>query len=137
VEIQEETKMKNVLITAMLVSTISTSAMAWDTEKRYEFIPAHEMEDDNPCTTSDVVIGATAGITFAVVAGVTAVAYAPVMGAASGVASGASYLGLTGALSQPFLVGSTLPAIGVSTVIGAPLVGAAGYYASCVTRAVW
>jgi Mg/Co/Ni transporter MgtE len=124
--------MENVLITAMLVSTISTSAMAWDTEKRYTIVP--DVARESICSNTDIAIGAAVGITAGIAAGVTGAAGVTLVG--PGIAAG-SKLGMTAALSQPFLSGTTIPMTAMSTAFLGPLAGMVGYYVSCVTRAVW
>jgi protein-disulfide isomerase len=79
-------------------------------------------------------IGAAVGITAGIAAGVTGAAGVTLVG--PGIAAG-SKLGMTAALSQPFLSGTTIPMTAMSTAFLGPLAGMVGYYVSCVTRAVW
>lgn len=81
------------------------------------------------CTNTDLAIGVAAGLGAAVVVGVSTVAASPVVGAA-GTVSGT--VGYTGAMSAPYLTGSTIPSILASNIIVAPITGTVTYYASCV-----
>jgi hypothetical protein len=89
--------------------------------------------DEVECTTTDVIVGVSAGAVGAVVIGVATVAASPLVGA--GAAAG-STVGLSGALSAPVLAGSTLPSVAASSGIVGPILGVAGFYGSCVWNSV-
>jgi len=90
------------------------------------FSTAAYADEPVECTTSDVVIGGVIGVTGAAVLGVVTVAMLPVG------AVGGPVVGLAGALSAPFLTGSTLMSAGISTAIMGPIMGTAGTYVGCV-----
>jgi len=113
--------MKNIIATIALVLFAST---AQADEVQYTLTPV-----ESTCTTTDLFVGFGVGAVSAVVIGITTVAAAPLVGAAG-------VVGLSGATSGAILTGSTLPAIAASSVLVAPVIGTAGYYASCVTSAV-
>jgi hypothetical protein len=155
VEIQVENKMKNVVLTAMLISSISTSAMAWDTEKRYDMTTVTEISPDDilvlpsekvyeiilpqpsaglVCSNTDITIGVVAGVVTGVVVGLASVSGMTLVG--PGVVAG-SKLGLSAALSAPFLAKTTIPLTAMSLSVFGPAGAVVGHYASCVVRSVW
>jgi len=85
------------------------------------------------CTNTDLAIGVGVGTVAAVVVGISTVATSPLIGA--GVAAG-STVGWAGAFTMPILINSTLASIATASVVVAPLVTFAGYYASCVVSSV-
>jgi hypothetical protein len=118
--------MKNIVIAAIAATIVATTASA--ETPAYTFTPAHMMEPETSCSTTDVIIGAGATVAASIVVGVVAVATAPLITGGT--------VGYAAATSGAILTGSTLPAIASAPVVLAPTVGVAGYYASCVTRAV-
>jgi hypothetical protein len=125
-----ETTMKNIVITAILASTIATTAMSDTVE--YTFTPTHMIEPTVECTNTDLAIGIVAGVAIAVAAGVATMATLPVSTSA-GVATGAT-VGWSGALSAPFLTNGTATMVASSLVIAGPVTSTVGYYATCITR---
>jgi len=115
--------MKNVITVIALYIVMNTSVHA---EPDYTLIP---VENSVQCSNTDVAIGAGVGLVSGVVIGVSTVAASPLLGAAG-------VVGWAGALSGPVLVGSTIPAVTISTGVTGSLIGLAAYYGSCVTNAV-
>jgi len=113
--------MKN-LIATLLLSITATTAYA---EGQYTLTP---IESNVECTGTDIAIGVGVGAISAVVIGVTTIAASRVIG----IAAPLGVVGIAGATSGAILTNSTLPAIGAASVLSAPVIGTAGFYASCV-----
>ncbi len=111
------------LITATILATAIISTT--NTASAATLIVGHVPE----CSYSDIAIGVGLGVAATVAIAVTAVATSPVAGASGTV-------GFIGAMSAPFLGGSTLPAIGAALVIEGPLLAITGAYLTCVYTAV-
>jgi hypothetical protein len=113
--------MKNVITVIALYMVMNTSLHA---EPEYTLVP---IENSVQCSNTDVAIGVGTGIVSGIVIGVSAIAASPVLGAAG-------VVGWAGAVSAPVITGSTLGAVAAASTIMGPIIGTAGYYASCVTR---
>ena len=114
--------MKNIVITIATILFASTA----HAEKQYTLTP---IDSEVNCTGTDIAVGVGVGAVSAVIIGVTAIAASPLVGAAG-------VVGYAGATSGAILTGSTLPAIGAASVLSAPVIGTAGFYASCVYNSV-
>jgi hypothetical protein len=120
-----ETIMKNIVIT---IATILFASTAY-AEKQYTLTSTDSKVN---CTGTDIAIGVGVGAISAVVIGVATVAASRVVG----IAAPLGVVGIAGATSGAILTNSTLPAIGAASVLSAPVIGTAGFYASCVYNSV-
>lgn len=121
--------MKAAIATTALVIAMATPAIADNRlENNQYYLEANSLEQTAECSNTDAAIGIGAGIAGSILLGIGVVATSPLVG--PGVAAG-STVGWSGALSAPFITGSTASAVGWSTVITGPMLATVGYYGGC------
>jgi len=121
--------MKHLITATILATLISTTANA-------KVISPLFLEDTpltTECSNSSIAIGVGLGAIATIGIAVTVVATSPIVGAS---AAAGTTVGLSGAFSAPFLIGSTLSTIAWSSVIVGPLLATTGAYLGCVYDAM-
>jgi len=121
--------MKHLITATILATLISTTAKA-------SILPPEvtdQVLSQKECSNSSIAIGVGLGAIATIGIAVTVVATSPIVGASA--AAGAT-VGLSGAFSAPFLIGSTLSTIAWSSVIVGPLLATTGAYLGCVYDAM-